>query len=210
MSGKKILLIFITVFILGLTVCFSGCSSKSQEDDWEDSTITDIQEYVDPNEATYVFGPELTSIIGKGMDIEIPENLTDIEGPFKNKDSIEFSNDNNTAKVVITADKDENGIVCSYKWTIEILDKSAGNEFTYCFDDSEEYKIVNAENYKSSEKGNGLYFLDSEGYEISTISEAAAHDANEKNVDSYYKIEGKNVIQIVSFDDNPKFPITIE
>ena len=113
-------------------------------------------------------------------------------------------------KVVITADKDEDGLICSYGWTIDILEASAGNEFTYSFDDSTDYKIVKAEDYEESLEEEGICFIDANGYEVGILSEASAHDTNGKKVESHYEIERNKVIQSVSFEGDPKFPITIE
>ena len=210
MNINRILIIISSILAFGLVVCFSGCSVGTQEDDWADATITDVEEYVDPDETKYDFGPLLTQIIGENMNITVPDNLVDIEGPFKDKNSIEYYNEDKTAKVVITVEKDENGLINSYGWTIDILEASAGNEFKYSFDDSMEYKIVKAEDCEEGCKGDGLCFIDVDGYEIGALSEATAHDARGEKVESYYKIEENKVIQIVSFENNPEFPITIE
>lgn len=210
MNINRILITILILIAFGIVVCFSGCSAESQEDDWADDAITDVEEYVDPDEAKYDFDPVLTQITGGNMDITVPDNLLDAEGPFKDKDSLEFCNEDKTAKVVITADKDEDGLICSYGWTINILDASAGNEFTYSFDNSTDYKIVKAEDYEEGLEEEGICFIDANGYEVGVLSEASAHDANGKKVESHYEIEGNKVIQSVSFEGNPKFPITIE
>lgn len=207
---EKIYVIIVSIIIIGFAACISGCSNVIQDDNWEDASTGDIEEHVDPEEKIYTFDPALTSITGESMDITVPNNLTDVEGPFKNKNSIKYSNENKTANVVITAEKDKDGLVCSYSWKIEILDKSAGNKFTYSFDDNVDYTIVKAEDYDESFQGAGLYFLDSDGNELSAISEAAAYDANGKKVESHYEIIGDKVTQVVSFGADSAFPITIE
>ena len=207
MKIRKITL-FVLLLAIGTALCLTGCGDKATELDSAAEGIE--QEYVDPNVDPYIVDPALSLIEGKGLDVSIPKNLMAKDGPLYNNDQLEYEGDSGNSKVVITSEKDEDGLVYGYGWSIILNNAEAGNEFTYSFSSDEEFSIVTSEEYTDGREKGCIYFIDKDNYDMNEISEAEAHDANGKPVESHYVIEGQTLKQIVTISDDVAFPITIE
>lgn len=205
-TRKRVL--FVLLLAMGTVLCFVGCSDNSTVID--SSAEESGQECVDSNVDPYIVDPALSLIEGKGLKYSVPHNLMSKGGPLYDKDELEYDSENGDSKVIITAEKDEDGIVCGYGWSIILNNAGAGNEFKYSFSSDENFSIVTSEEYTDGSEKGCIYFVDKENFEMNELSEALAHDANGNPVESHYVIEGKTIKQIVTIDDNIVFPITIE
>lgn len=110
-------------------------------------------------EGTYEWGLHLASVKGDKIDITVPDNLLNDDGPLSSEGKLEYSTDE-SCKVVITGVKDEDGLISEYWWEIVLNNRNAGTEFEYDFYDSERFQLVEAEAYPEYGEPGGILVVD--------------------------------------------------
>ena len=152
----------------------------------------------------------LSEINGKKLHVIVPDNLIEKDSPLANGETISQKSDDGAAEVIITGEKDEDDDLVTYIWSIQINNESAGNEFEYKFSNMDNRKIVHSE--ENDSKGGVCIVEETDDGEVivEEISEPVAHDANGNPVESYYRIEGSSLIQVLELTKDTVYPVTIE
>lgn len=184
-------------FLLCLALCFimAGCGH-------------DEESVKDTGAPEYIVEPALVGISGDSYSVDIPADISDKNDPFKGKDDVAYESEDGAVKYILIPNKDEQSNIMSYGWSIVINNESAGDAFRYKFDPNVDFRVESNDGKKDKIVGE-IVFLDPDGNEINSLSKPDAHDADGKKVESYYIIDGKDVIQKIVLDD-AKLPITIE
>lgn len=95
--------------------------------------------------------------------------------------------------------------------TITINDASAAKEYSFRYELDEGSKLVTAADYLGDEYDTGEVYIVNKNDEITTIIEKAwAKDSNGNEIETYYKVKGNELIQVVNFDENTAFPVVAD
>ena len=166
-----------------------------------------LPQYFAQDESRYPDAFPLVAIEGENLNVKVPEGLMQKKGPFKKTETIRLESQNPATKVKIISHKDKDEFVYAYDWIITIKDPSAGNSFTYDFGGNKNYKFHVSENPETD--GCVIYYCNKYDDSGELLPPARAIDKNGKELETHYEIKGHKITQIVSFEDNAAFPITI-
>lgn len=162
---------------------------------------------------------------GEEIAMELPKEVADTDGVITEKGTVVHNSDEDVT-VSVQAIQEQQGdlFIEGVRSVVTIEDADAPREYSFNYDLPKGYEIVRSEDYyadEDAEKGwiyiidNNSIFIDEETGEsfaeiMAAIEPAWAKDAKGESINTYYKIKGSELIQVVDFDEESAFPIVAD
>lgn len=159
------------------------------------------------------------------VSMNLPKEVANTKGVLTDEGTIIYDSDEDV-NIAIQSLQEENGDVVydALRTMITIKNAEAPKEFAFKFNLPQGHQLITAkeyyEEYASSveleekeqyeEIGNEIYVLNKDNIILQTIDPAWAKDKNGNDVNSYYRIRGNELIQVVEFHENSCFPIVAD
>ena len=148
---------------------------------------------------------KITDSFGNEFSFSLPSDASGLSGVLTDNGTIVYGNGKNDSTICM---QDLEG---SVRATVSINDASASNSYEFNYNLPSGYSLAYAtDDFEGTSNEGAVYILDSDNNIISLIAAPWATDANGNSVDTYYKIDGTTLIQVVEFDDTSAFPIVAD
>lgn len=149
------------------------------------------------------------------IEMGLPEEAKDSEGIITTNGTIVYDSEKEDVSITVQAVQEEqNGIVFdAVRTMVTIENEKAPKEYSFKFNLPEKYKMVKDTDYDEGDGAldtNSVYILDENNEIVNTIDPAWAKDANGNDVETYYVINGSELIQRVEFDKDTEFPVVAD
>lgn len=145
--------------------------------------------------------------------MSLPEEVSEEKGVLSKNGTIIYTSDEKEVTVGVQPmmEKVNNVSFEGVRTTITIEDASASKEYSFKYNLQEGSKLVTAAEYLGEEFDTGEVYIVDENNEITTIIDKAwAKDANGNDIETYYKINANELVQVVNFDENTAFPVVAD
>lgn len=152
-----------------------------------------------------------TDGLGEDMKMNLPIQANKMEPELTRNGTVMYSN----AESDVSFNVEPLQVIGNNEQTLEglrtsiIIDNAdCPKEYKFSFDLQEGEKFVTAKEIFGEEYDTGeIFIVDKENNIKYVFDPAWAKDANGKNINSYYKVNGNTLVQVVSFDEHTAFPV---
>jgi len=151
---------------------------------------------------------------GEEIAMGLPQEAKDAEAVVTDDGTIVYDTSEDVAVTVQALSEERAGETFeAVRTMVTIENADAPNEYAFDFDLPPGYRLV-----KDTELSDELdeydcgaiYVLDDQGETVNAVDPAWAKDANGNDIETYYRIEGNVLIQVVEFDQDSVFPIVAD
>ncbi|WP_243291289.1 hypothetical protein [Bacillus sp. FJAT-47783] len=141
----------------------------------------------------------------ESLGISLPSEHTDAKAIKTDNGTIVY--DNSDSSLALAVQPTSEGV----KSLIKIKNATAPKEYKFEIDVPEGSKLITAADYLGEEfDTKEVFIVNSENIITSLFSPAWAKDADGSDIPTYYKVEGKTLIQVVEFNEDNVFPIVAD
>lgn len=143
----------------------------------------------------------------------LPEEASTSKGVLTENGTIIYNNEEKSVTVGVQPLQEMTNNVSfeGVRTTITIADSTASKEYEFAYDLPAGYKLVTAADYLGDEYDTGeVYIVDQENIITTIIDPAWAKDANGNDIETYYKVNGNTLVQVVNFDEDTAFPVVAD
>lgn len=147
------------------------------------------------------------------IEMYLPDEASDSKGVLTENGTIIYNNEEKSVTVGVQPLQESTNNVSfeGVRTTITIADSTASKEYEFAYDLPDGYKLVTAANYLGEEYDTGeVYIVDKDNIITTIIDPAWAKDANGSDIETYYKVNGNKLIQVVNFDEDTAFPVVAD
>lgn len=147
------------------------------------------------------------------IEMYLPDEASDSKGVLTENGTIIYNNEEKSVTVGVQPLQETTNNVSfeGVRTTITIADSTASKEYEFAYDLPDGYKLVTAANYLGDEYDTGeVYIVDTDNIITTIIDPAWAKDANGSDIETYYKVNGNKLIQVVNFDEDTAFPVVAD
>lgn len=147
------------------------------------------------------------------VSMQLPEIVVDERGVLTDDGTVVYTNEEESITIGVQPLKEikDEVFLEGVRTTITISDSSASKEYEFAYDLQEGSKLVTAADYLGEEYDTGeVYIVDQDNVITKIIEPAWAKDANGNDIETYYKVNGNVLIQVVNFDENTAFPVVAD
>lgn len=147
------------------------------------------------------------------IEMYLPDEASDSKGVLTENGTIVYNNEEKSVTVGVQPLQESTNNVSfeGVRTTITIADSTASKEYEFTYDLPDGYKLVTAANYLGEEYDTGeVYIIDKDNIITTIIDPAWAKDANGSDIETYYKVNGNKLIQVVNFDEDTAFPVVAD
>lgn len=151
------------------------------------------------------------------IGMKLPEEVSTAEAIKTTNGTMVYNSACENIDVLVQMLRDEeNGFIFSSVRTMVLIkDATAPKQYDFTFELPEGASLITTDEYKQTYYpenndwiGDDLVFIiDKDGNILSTIDEAWAKDANGEKIETFYKINGNVLTQVVNFDSTNAFPV---
>ena len=100
---------------------------------------------------------------------------------------------------------------CGFQNIIQINNATAPNEYKFDLVLPSGYYLVTSAEYLGAEfDTKEVFVIDNNNIISGVFSPAWAKDANGQSINTYYKVQGNSLIQVIDFDKNTAFPVVAD
>lgn len=151
---------------------------------------------------------------GEEIAMGLPEEAEDAEAVVTDDGTIVYDTNEDVSVAVQAVSEEQGGETFeAVRTMVTIENNNAPKEYTFDFDLPQGYLLTIDTDYSDEFDEfdcGSVYILDDKKEVINTIEEPWAIDANGNDVETYYRIEGNVLIQVVEFDEDSAFPIVAD
>lgn len=147
------------------------------------------------------------------IEMYLPDEASDSKGVLTENGTIIYNNEEKSVTVGVQPLQETTNNVSfeGVRTTITIADSTASKEYEFAYDLPDGYKLVTAANYLGDEYDTGeVYIVDMDNIITTIIDPAWAKDANGSDIETYYKVNGNKLIQVVNYDEDTAFPVVAD
>lgn len=186
----------------------------------------DVIEDIDEEDEDFIIGGEDAEIIvsddevvldggeaDEQISMSLPEEFNHMEGTLAGDGTIVYTEEKTDAALTVQAVKKQQDDICldGFRSLLTIKNAHAPHEYSFQFDlpegaklvqDGDYINIINENNMVTDENGENP-----EPEVLGVIEPAWAKDINGNSVNTYYRINGNTLTQVVEFNENSDFPI---
>lgn len=146
------------------------------------------------------------------VEISLPETAKKMKSELAEDGTVFYDSRKSDVSFAVQAINEEvNGVnLAGIRQLIIIDNKNAPKEYAFGFDVEDGSSIVKLSDVPgmiTDDKSNAYCLLNKEGEVVLELDAPWAQDSNGEFLNTYYKVSGNKVIQIVDFDENSAFPI---
>ncbi|HCA54303.1 MAG TPA: hypothetical protein DEO95_02290 [Ruminococcaceae bacterium] len=152
---------------------------------------------------------------GDRFSMSLPKQICSMNGKIAGEGTVVYDNDISNVAVAVQGVQEKQGdiVVDGFRSLMIIENPDAPHEYQFEFNlpdgcklvqDGNYINIVNENNIITDENGEQFYEI------IGSINPAWARDSNGDSVNSYYKLNGNIITQVVEFDAYSAFPIVAD
>jgi len=164
-----------------------------------------------PREATNPVS--LNDGMGEEVEFLLPSEVENSVGTMTENGTVVYENEKDKVTIgVQPLQENQNNVTFEgVRTTITIEDASASKEYAFSYNLDAGSKLITAKELLGEEYDTGEVFIVNEKGEISYAIEAPwAKDANGNDIETFYKVEGNILIQVVNFDEDTAFPVVAD
>lgn len=149
---------------------------------------------------------------GETFAMSLPKQFSSMDGELAGDGTVVYNNDSSHVSAVVQGVQEEQGdiVLEGFRSLVIIENADAPHKYDFEFNlpegcklviDGEYINIVNENNMITDENGEQFYEI------IGSIDPAWAKDSNGYSVDTYYRLNGNTISQVVEFNAESAFPI---
>ena len=177
----------------------------------EDKIIVDGTDAI--IEIPYDADEELTIDDGEDrkVSMNLPAEVMDTEGILSDDGTVLYNCDESLS-IGVQAIKEESDIASEgVRTLINIENNSAPKEYSFEYDLNEGERLVSSKELLGDDYDTGeVFVVDAKNNILNIIDAPWAEDANGNNIETYYKIDGQTLTQVIEFNEDTAFLVVAD
>ena len=171
----------------------------------KDSVISEVGDITYEIAKDVQEGITINNAAGTSIAMGLPSVDDSAEGILTESGTVVYVDDNSDYSV--SAQMLENGV----RSLVTINDVEAGNEFSFDFDLPKGYSFELGDDLASRDSiSDSIWIVNDEGDIVGEICAPWAKDANGNDVNTYYKLEGNTLVQVLEYTEDTVFPVVAD